>query len=99
MFALAGADFAPDERAQLTSGMTLTTGLALALSLGLGTLLPDDFPYLGATAIALLAIAAAVLAASGLRSHKGPGPASGEPQPSGSLMDAARLIVRPQRLG
>ena len=99
LYALAAREFAPPERATLTSGMTLTTGLALALGLAGGMLLPADFPYVAAIALALGALLLAAVAAGGLGGVGAGGTASPEPEASFDLADLARSIMEPQRLG
>lgn len=60
IYASAANEFAAEERARLTSGMTVSTGLALATALGLGFLLPASFPYTGACAFCLVMLLAAI---------------------------------------
>jgi len=57
--ALAAREFAPPERA------TLTSGLALTLALAGGMVLPADFAYVAAIALALGALVLAAVAAGG----------------------------------
>ena len=99
LYALAAREFAPPERATLTSGMTLTTGLALALGLAGGMALPADFPYAAAITMALGAVVVAGLAAATLGSVPVGGTGPREPEASSDLANLARSILEPQRLG
>ncbi len=99
VYALASTTFAPAERARLTSAMTLTTGFALIVGLGLGLVLPARFPYTAATAMALAAVVLAFVSAAAMRPAAGEPAGSGQPHLAGSLWDVAMSALRPQRLG
>jgi len=60
-FSMAAAEFAEDERARLSAGMTVATGAAVATALGLGFILPLGFPYAAAIAVSICALLAALL--------------------------------------
>jgi len=98
VYALASTLFAPEERARLTSAMTLTTGFALIMGLGLGLVLPAGFPYSAAMALALIAVALAFLSAARMPAVAGQA-GSGRPHSAGSLWDLIRSALRRQRLG
>ncbi len=97
LFALASGSFAESERARLTSAMMLTTGLALAMGLGLGFLLPPRFPYVAAAALALGVIGVAFLFAIRSRPEQATAQATTVPA-KGSLRTVARDVLQPQRL-
>ena len=100
LYALAAREFAPPERATLTSGMTLTTGLALALGMAGGLLLPADFPYVAAIALGLGALVLATAAAAvGLGGAEAGGTGLPEPEASIHLAGLAKSIMEPRRLG
>jgi peptidoglycan/xylan/chitin deacetylase (PgdA/CDA1 family)/predicted MFS family arabinose efflux permease len=61
VFSMAAAEFAEDERARLSAGMTVATGAAVATALGLGLILPPAFPYLAAITISVCALLSALL--------------------------------------
>lgn len=98
IYALAISSFAADERARLTSAMTLTTGLALMAGIGLGLVLPSTFPFLGATAIALAAAVLAFGAAAPLRRGAPAHEHGGEPHLSASIREIVRTAIHPRRL-
>src|SRR6266536_371941 len=55
LYSLIAAGFAVSERGRLTSALTITSGGAAALGLGLGVVLPDATPYVPALIVALSA--------------------------------------------
>jgi peptidoglycan/xylan/chitin deacetylase (PgdA/CDA1 family)/predicted MFS family arabinose efflux permease len=59
-FTMAAAEFASDERARLSAGMTVATGLAVVAALGLGFVLPPGFPYSAAIGLSVLAMLCAL---------------------------------------
>ncbi len=61
LYALGSHAFAEDERAKLGAALSVTSGVALIVGLGLGLTLPSSFPYWGAVLIAV-AICALALA-------------------------------------
>jgi len=63
VFNMAAAEFAEDERARLSAGMTVATGAAVAAALGLGLILPPSFPYLAAITFSVCALISALLVA------------------------------------
>ena len=51
VYAMAAAEFAQEERGKLSSGLTMTSGAAIALALAAGFVLPTSFPYAAAIAL------------------------------------------------
>jgi MFS family permease len=98
VYALASTTFAPTERAKLTSAMTLTTGAALIMGLGMGLVLPASFPYTAAMALALAAVVLAFVSAAPLLPRAEQRALYGLPHAVGSLRDVARSALQPQRL-
>lgn len=96
VYALAADGFGDDERARLTSGMTLTTGAALALGLALGFFLPANFPYIAAAAIPVGAAGAALVAARTFP-NVSTALAPGIAPPTARVV--IRAVLKPQRLG
>ncbi len=97
LYSLATTVFAQDERAKLTSALTLTTGIGLAGGLGLGLVLPERFPYEAASLVAGGAVALAYLFARSIQAEgaKSPGGESATP----ALREALQALARPERLG
>jgi len=62
-YALAAGEFEESERARLSAGMTVTTGVALATALCLGLALPASFPYAAAIAVCVACTVGALAAA------------------------------------
>jgi peptidoglycan/xylan/chitin deacetylase (PgdA/CDA1 family)/predicted MFS family arabinose efflux permease len=62
-YALAAGEFEESERARLSAGMTVTTGVALATALFLGLALPASFPYGAAIAVCVAFTVGALAAA------------------------------------
>src|SRR5712692_3236174 len=100
IYAMAAAEFESDERARLTSALTISTGVALGIGLGLGFLLPPHFPYAVAVAVsfAMAVVAVAVGITFLRRGRTGGTVVAGQPG-AASLVDIARTLLRPQRLG
>ncbi|MGD0766102.1 MAG: MFS transporter, partial [Dehalococcoidia bacterium] len=100
IYALASGAFSEGERARLTSAMMLTTGLALGAGLGLGFLLPDDFPYAAAALLGIglvvtaLAFAALAQPAAFERTIE-----AAETRSTASLREVMRDALQPRRLG
>jgi MFS family permease len=98
VYALASTTFATTERAKLTSAMTLTTGVALTVGLGLGLVLPARFPYTAAMVMALGAVILAFASAASMRPRAEQRALYGLSHAVGSLRDVARSALKPQRL-
>jgi MFS family permease len=98
VYALASTTFAPTERAKLTSAMTLTTGAALIVGLGMGLVLPATFPYAAAMALPLAAVVLAFVSAAPLRPRTEQQVLSGSRRAAGSLRDVVESALKPQRL-
>jgi MFS family permease len=98
VYALASTTFAPTERAKLTSAMTLTTGAALIVGLGMGLVLPARFPYTAAMALPLAAVVLAFVSAAPLRPRAEQQALSGPSHAVGSLRDVLESALKPQRL-
>ncbi len=96
LYALASGSFDESERARLTSAMMLTTGVALAMGLGLGFVLPPGFPYVAAAALAFAVIAVAFIFAA--RSRPEEAAAGSTPPAKASLPAIARDVLQPQRI-
>ena len=97
-YSLAAGEFKTEERARLTASLTVTTGLALACGLGLGFLLPSNFPYPAATALALIPIGGAAFTARAFPSDPSLHlPADGSGEPSGVRV-AVRNLLTPKRI-
>jgi peptidoglycan/xylan/chitin deacetylase (PgdA/CDA1 family)/predicted MFS family arabinose efflux permease len=99
VYTLASTAFTPMERARLTSAMTLTTGFAVILGLGLGLALPASFPYTAAMVVALAAVVLALLSAGAMRPVAGERVGWGQPHAASSLWDVTVSALSPQRLG
>jgi len=99
LYALASATFAVEERARLTSGLTISTGFALVLGLGLGLALPAGFPYAAAIAIALSPVALALAVARAVFAQSTEDRASLEEQATGSLRTVMKGFLEPKRIG
>jgi len=97
LYALASGSFAESERARLTSAMMLTTGVALAMGLGLGFLLPPGFPYVAAAALAFGVITVAFVFATRSRPEAATTRSTTAPA-EGLLRTVARDVLQPQRL-
>ena len=95
IYALASGSFAAPERARLTSAMMLTTGLALAMALGLGFALPPHFPYMAATILALAVVALAFIFAARSRAEAS---RDVDQVPGGTIDFVIREILLPRRL-
>jgi peptidoglycan/xylan/chitin deacetylase (PgdA/CDA1 family)/predicted MFS family arabinose efflux permease len=86
LFALAAGEFEEGERARLTAGMTVVTGLALGTALCLGLALPESFPYAAAIVVCVAFTAGALLAARSF-----PGTAAGTVE---ATRDARRQLTQ-----
>ncbi|TMB98544.1 MAG: MFS transporter [Chloroflexi bacterium] len=67
VYAMAAAEFAQEERGKLSSGLTMTSGAAIALALAAGFVLPTSFPYAAAIALSLCGGIVAFVAARSFR--------------------------------
>jgi MFS family permease len=96
VYALASGSFASEERARLTSAMMLTTGCGMAIALGLGFVLPEGFPYVAATGLAVAVIAVALIFAA--RSRREEAPEVEQTLAGGSVESVIRDVLQPRRL-
>lgn len=95
IFSMAAAEFAEEERARLSAGMTVATGAAVATALGLGFILPPGFPYAAAIAVSVCALLAALLVVG---QFPGARPVKAEARAEASRRLAwLRLLISPRR--
>ncbi len=97
LYARASRRFPQEDRAKLGAALTVTTGIALIIGLGLGLALPEGFPYAAAAVIALIAVLLAAAAAAGLAGPDLPG--SEEDLGTATLHDLIAKTLDRRRLG
>ena len=94
-YSMVAVEFAEDERARLSAGMTAATGAAIATALGLGLVLPPEFPYVAAIALSISALLAALLVVGQFPAAR---PTSADARATASRrLTWLRMLVSPRR--